>query len=37
MAYVLIIDDEKSIRSTLSSLLKVQGHDVREAEDAEVA
>jgi PAS domain S-box-containing protein len=37
MAYVLIIDDEKSIRVTLSAFLKAQGHDVREAEDAKVA
>jgi PAS domain S-box-containing protein len=37
MASVLIIDDEKSIRLTLSAFLRAKGHDVREAEDAEAA
>jgi PAS domain S-box-containing protein len=37
MAYVLIIDDEKSIRVTLSTFLRAQGHDVQEAEDADTA
>lgn len=34
MANVLMVDDERSLRRTLSEFLRGDGHDVREAEDA---
>jgi CheY-like chemotaxis protein len=37
MARVLIVDDERSIRSTLGEFLRTEGHEVIEAEDAEWA
>ncbi|NOG46658.1 MAG: PAS domain S-box protein [Calditrichaeota bacterium] len=37
MANILIVDDEKSIRDTLSSFLIKDGHQVKVAEDADVA
>jgi signal transduction histidine kinase/DNA-binding response OmpR family regulator len=37
MARILIVDDEKSIRRTLSEFLRADGHEVGEAENAEVA
>ena len=35
MARILIVDDEKSIRTTLSEFVKEDGHEVLTAEDAE--
>ena len=35
MASILIIDDEKAIRSTLSEILSFEGYKVTEAEDGE--
>ena len=37
MARILIVDDEKSIRRTLGEFLRADGHEVIEAEDADVA
>jgi putative two-component system response regulator len=37
MARVLVVDDEKSIRTTLSEFLKADGHSVSVAENAETA
>jgi signal transduction histidine kinase len=37
MARILIVDDEKSIRNTVSEFLRMDGHEVRTAEDADVA
>jgi signal transduction histidine kinase len=37
MATVLIVDDEKSIRITLGEFLRLDGHEVRTAEDADKA
>jgi DNA-binding NtrC family response regulator len=37
MARTLIVDDEKSIRRTLGEFLRAAGHEVVEAEDADVA
>jgi signal transduction histidine kinase/DNA-binding response OmpR family regulator len=37
MARVLIVDDEKSIRNTVSEFLRLDGHEVRTAEDADAA
>jgi signal transduction histidine kinase/DNA-binding response OmpR family regulator len=37
MATVLIVDDEKSIRITLGEFLRLDGHTVQTAEDAEAA
>jgi len=37
MAKILIVDDEKGIRKTLGEFLRNDGHDVEEAEDAEIA
>lgn len=37
MATILIVDDEKSIRRTLSEFLRADGHEVAEAEHAEAA
>ena len=33
MAKILVIDDEKSIRNTLSEILAAEGHEVLSAED----
>jgi len=35
MAEILIIDDEKSIRKTLSEILAFEGHKIDEASDGE--
>ena len=37
MARVLIVDDEKSIRNTVSEFLRMDGHEVWTAEDADAA
>jgi len=37
MASVLIVDDEKSIRTTLGEFLRMDGHEVQTVEDAEAA
>jgi PAS domain S-box-containing protein len=37
MGHILVVDDEKSIRVTLSEFLKGEGHDVHSAEDAHIA
>ena len=37
MARVLIVDDEKSIRTTLAAFLRAAGYDVETAEDADCA
>jgi signal transduction histidine kinase/DNA-binding response OmpR family regulator len=37
MARVLIVDDEKSIRNTVSEFLRLGGHEVQAAEDADAA
>ena len=37
MAKVLIVDDEKSIRNTVSEFLRMDGYEVRTAEDADAA
>ncbi len=37
MARVLVVDDEKSIRTTLSEFLRAEGHDVETSADAEDA
>ncbi len=37
MASVLVVDDEKSIRNTVSEFLRMDGHEVRRAEDADAA
>ncbi|MHB1309818.1 MAG: hybrid sensor histidine kinase/response regulator [Limisphaerales bacterium] len=37
MPKILIVDDEKSIRRTLAEFLRAEGHEVHEAEDADVA
>jgi len=37
MAKIMIVDDEKGIRRTLSEFLRLDGHEVVEAEDADIA
>ena len=37
MARVLVVDDEKSIRNTMSEFLRIDGHEVWTAEDADAA
>jgi signal transduction histidine kinase/DNA-binding response OmpR family regulator len=37
MARVLIVDDEKSIRNTVSEFLRLDGHEVQAAENADAA
>jgi signal transduction histidine kinase/DNA-binding response OmpR family regulator len=37
MAKVLIVDDEKSIRNTVSEFLRLDGHEVQAAENADAA